>query len=110
MIFHWLADTLGIGIRHLMSYFLYITQMSLTMLLFARAYRRKRLYPLRLAGMLAGGLALSLLIAKWRTAIPDDITAGHILFRCVSYFALSAYVYGMLLVCCAETPFTLAIC
>ncbi|MBQ9188306.1 MAG: sensor histidine kinase [Clostridia bacterium] len=110
MIFNWVADTLGIGIRHLMSYFLYITQMTLTMLLFARAYRRKRLYPLRLAGMLAGGLALSLLIAKWRTAIPDEITAGLILFRIFSYFVLSAYVYGMLLVCCAETPFTLAIC
>ncbi len=110
MIFNWFADMFGIGIRHLMSYFLYIMQMSLTMLLFARAYRRKRLYPVRLTGMLIGGFVFAVLIAKWRTAIPDAITAQLIVFRCLSYFALSAYVCGMLLVCCDETPFTLAIC
>ncbi len=110
MLLNQLAVLLSIDIRHLMSYLMYSVQLLLSTLLFARAYRRRKLFVLRLLGMILCGLGLVLGIAKLRTGISDDITPQLLLFRCLSYFCILTFAFLLLLACYREQPFELAIC
>ena len=99
----------GMDVRQLIGGLTYLFELSLTILFFTRAYKKKSLFGLRLAGIALCGLGYCILFAYLRTLLSDTVDFGLILFRITAYLGIALLLLGGLLFCYREKLFELLI-
>lgn len=99
----------GMDVRQLFGGLMYWIELSIPMLLFARAYQKRKPFFLRFFGMLLLGVLFCIGTAYLRTLLSDAVDFGYLLFRFIAYAGLSLLVLVTLLVCYQEHAFELTI-
>lgn len=99
----------GMDVRQLFGGLMYLVELLIAMLLFARGYQKKKPYILRLIGMLFCGILFCVGMAYLRTLLSDKVDFGFLLFRFIAYAGLSILILVTLLVCYSEDAFELTI-
>lgn len=99
----------GLDVRQLIGGLMYWIELSITMLLFARAYQKRKPFLLRLFGMLLLGVLFCIGTAYIRTLLSGTVNFGYLLFRFAAYAGLSLLILVTMLVCYWEDAFELTI-
>lgn len=81
-------------------------------MLFSLSYKKRKLFPLRIAAAFAVGVVLCCLFAMWKTALASTPqTSFSALFcRIFTYTFVAVYIFGLLALCFRENFAELVVC
>lgn len=107
--FYYLFRTCAIDLS---SFLLEFLEEFVCVVLFSLSYKRRKLFPLRLAAAFVAGVVLCCLFAMWKTALAslEQTSAAALFCRIFTYTAVAVFMFGVLAFCWREKFSELVVC